>query len=328
MDLREKNLLIPGGSGMIGRELVSLLVDKGCKNITVVSLDDNVNLPEGVKFVKSDLRSFDNCMEICKGVDVVFSLIGIKGSPKMMQERPADFMVPGLQFNTNLMEAAMRNNVEWYMYTSSVGVYETADVEVLREDDVWKTFVSKNDWHGGWAKRMGELQADAYSIQYKRNNISIVRPGNVYGRYDNFDSENAMVIPSLINKAINSEDGTFSVWGDGATQRDFIHARDVARGMIYVVENKVTEPINLGSGEAISIKYIAETISDLTGKKISWDTSKPSGDSKRLLDMNRASSYGFNCQISIEDGIKDVIDWYTDNKSETESRYNSFKERK
>ena len=103
------------------------------------------------------------------------------------------------------------------MYTSSVGVYETADVEVLREDDVWKTFVSKNDWHGGWAKRMGELQADAYSIQYKRNNISIVRPGNVYGRYDNFDSENAMVIPSLINKAINSEDGTFSVWGDGAT---------------------------------------------------------------------------------------------------------------
>ena len=98
--------------------------------------------------------------------------------------------------------------------------------------------------------------------------------------------------------------------------------------MIYVVENKVTEPINLGSGEAISIKYIAETISDLTGKKISWDTSKPSGDSKRLLDMNRASSYGFNCQISIEDGIKDVIDWYTDNKSETESRYNSFKERK
>ena len=150
----------------------------------------------------------------------------------------------------------------------------------------------------------------------------------MYGRYDNFDSENAMVIPSLINKAINSEDGTFSVWGDGATQRDFIHARDVARGMIYVVENKVTEPINLGSGEAISIKYIAEIISDLTGKEISWDTSKPSGDSKRLLDMNRARSYGFNCEIPIEEGIKDVIEWYTDNKAITESRYNSFKERK
>tara|TARA_R110002020_G_scaffold223978_1_gene433358 strand:- start:4949 stop:5992 length:1044 start_codon:yes stop_codon:yes gene_type:complete len=328
MNLKNKKILIPGGSGMIGRELVNLLVEKGCNNITVASLDQNVELPPGVNFTRIDLRDFENCMSVCKNMDIVFSLIGIKGSPKMMQERPADFMVPGLQFNTNLMEAAMRSNVEWYLYTSSVGVYETHNVEVLKEDDVWKTFVSKNDWHGGWAKRMGELQADAYAIQYNRKNISIVRPGNVYGRYDNFDSDNAMVIPSLISKAINSDDGAFSVWGDGRTERDFIHARDVARGMIYVVENEVTEPINLGSGTAISIKQIAEIISDETNKKIVWDTTKPTGDSRRLLDMSRAKSHGFQCQISIKEGIQDVIEWYNENKNQTTTRYNSFKEEK
>jgi GDP-L-fucose synthase len=227
-----------------------------------------------------------------------------------------------------MMEAAMREKVDWYLYTSSVGVYETEGVEVLKEDDVWKTFVSKNDWHGGWAKRMGELQVDAYAIQYKRDNISIVRPGNVYGRFDNFDAENAMVIPSLISKAVNSNDGTFSVWGDGRAERDFIHARDVARGMIHVVKNEVTKPINLGSGEAISIKSIAEAIARETNTKIEWDLSKPVGDSRRLFDMSRARSYGFECEVDIERGIKDTIKWYNENKTQTRSRYNSFKEKK
>ncbi len=291
-------------------------------------MDDEVDLPAGIEYVKSDLRYFQNCIDVCRGIDVVFSLTGIKGSPKMMLEQPADFLVPGLQFNTNMMEAAIRSNVEWYMYTSSVGVYETEGVEVLREDDVWKTFVSKNDWHGGWAKRMGELQADAYAIQYKKNNISIVRPGNVYGRHDNFDSENAMVIPSLVSKAINSTDNTFSVWGNGAAQRDFIHAADVARGMIYVVENEVTEPINLGSGIPISIKSIAEIIAKETQTEIIWDTSKPTGDSKRLFDMSKAASFGFECEITIEEGIRDVIAWYKKNKFLSKNRYNSFKEKK
>jgi GDP-L-fucose synthase len=259
-------------------------------------------------------------------MDVVFNLVGIKASPKILAEKPASSFVPHLQFNTNTMEAAMKNNVEWYMYTSTVGVYETEDVEILTEDDVWLTFPSKNDWFGGWAKRMGELQAQAYEIEYKRKNISVVRPGNVYGRYDNFDPENAMVIPSLISKAVNSKDGYFSVWGDGKTQRDFIHARDVARGMLYCVEKEITEPINLGSGEAYTIKSIAEIIAELTNTKIKWDTTKPSGDSKRLLDMTRAKLYGFESEMTLRDGIEDVLNWYMENKEFTKSRYNTFEE--
>jgi len=323
--LKGKKVMVTGGSGMIGRELIDLLLEKEC-DLYVASIDNDVDLPKGVTFKYADLRDFQNCMEVMEGIDVVFNLVGIKASPKILAEKPASSFVPHLQFNTNTMEAAMRNNVKWYMYTSTVGVYETKDKEILSEDDVWDTFPSKNDWFGGWAKRMGELQVDAYNIQYKTKKISIVRPGNVYGKYDNFDPENAMVIPSLINKAVESTDGTFSVWGDGMTQRDFIHAKDVARGMIHSVENKITEPINLGSGEAYTIKSVAEKIADITNTSIVWDTTKPAGDSKRMLDMTRAKSYGFECKISLEEGLKDTIDWFLNNKDLTKSRYNTFKE--
>ena len=200
MILKDKKVMITGGSGMIGRELIDLLLEKEC-DLYVASIDNDVDLPKGVRFKYADLRNFQNCMEVMKGIDVVFNLVGIKASPKILAEKPASSFVPHLQFNTNTMEAAMRNNVKWYMYTSTVGVYETKDKEILSEDDVWNTFPSKNDWFGGWAKRMGELQVDAYNIQYKTKKISIVRPGNVYGKYDNFDPENAMVIPSLIRKS-------------------------------------------------------------------------------------------------------------------------------
>ena len=195
---KNKKVLVTGGTGMIGRELVNLLLEKEAI-VSVASLEDNPVVPEGVSYVKADLTEFSTCMRVCEGKDYVFNVVGVKGSPKMCKEQPADFMVPMLQFNTNMMEAARRAGVKWYLFTSSVGVYHPA--EVFKEDDVWKTFPSNNDRFAGWAKRIGELQAEAYKIQYDWNCISIVRPANVYGPYDNFDPENAMVIPSLIRKA-------------------------------------------------------------------------------------------------------------------------------
>ena len=239
----------------------------------------------------------------------------------MCKEQPADFFVPMMQFNTNMMEAAFRSGVEWYLYTSSVGVYQPA--EVFKEDDVWETMPSKNDWFAGWAKRMGELQAQAYSVQYGWDKVSIVRPANVYGAYDNFDPDNAMVIPALIRKA--HENDTLSVWGDGSPIRDFIHARDVALGMIHMVENKVTQPVNLGSGEGIKIKRIAEAIANYFDKDIEWDITKPTGDSRRVFDMTRAKSCGFEPLISIEDGISETIEWYLQNKENIDKRFNAFK---
>lgn len=321
---KNKKVLVTGGTGMIGQQLCKLLVELDSK-VTVASLDDPLRSPFNTLFKKIDLRSFQNCEEIVNGHEIVFHLAGIKGSPKMTAERPASFFVPTIQFSLNMMEAARRAGVKNYLFTSSVGVYQPTDF--FKEDQVWTTFPSPNDKFAGWAKRICELQAEAYFIEYGWKNISIVRPANVYGEYDNFDPQNAMVIPSLIYRALN-ETGPLKVWGDGSAIRDFIHAKDVAIGMIKCVEKGITEPINLGSGGGVTIKEVAETIAKLTNKEIIWDTSQPSGDKIRVMDCNRAKSYDIKTSISLEKGIRQTIDWYKKNKVLADARYNAFTESK
>ena len=322
--INNSKVLVTGGTGMIGRYLVDMLLEKKCQ-VRVVSLDEPEGLPNSVDFLKLDLTNMENCLKACKDQYYVFNLIGIKGSPKMSRERPASFMVPMLMFNTAMMEAAMRSNIKWYMYTSSVGVYFPS--ETFKEDDVWKTFPSEHDKFPGWAKRIGELQAEAYGIQNGKKNMSIVRPVNVYGKWDNFDPKSTMVIPSLINRIVSGET-PLTVWGDGTSIRDFIHAKDCARGMIHVVENCVTEPVNLGSGAGITIKELAETIRNTYDESIPiiWDVSKPKGDHKRIMSTLRAESYGFKCKITLKDGIQETMDWYSKNKEVYKKRNNYFKD--
>lgn len=320
-----KKVLVTGGSGLIGRPLVEQLIQNNAQ-VTVASLDHPSRVPQGVIFKQIDLREFSSCMEVCKDQEIVFQLAGVKGSPAMTAKRPASFFVPTLMFSINMMEAARRTGVERFLFTSSVGVYSPA--EIFYEDEVWKTFPSPNDRFAGWAKRMGELQADAYKIEYGWDKISIVRPANVYGPHDNFDPANAMVIPSLIKRAMSGEK-PLTVWGDGSPIRDFIHARDVARGMLLAVEKGINKPINLGSGTGVTIKEIAEIVAaNIPGGPIElkWDITKPKGDAKRLMDMTRANSYGFAPEISIEDGIKETIAWYAANHHEDKTRYNAFTE--
>jgi GDP-L-fucose synthase len=275
-------------------------------------------MPTEITFKKVDLRDFNGCKEICIDQDYVFNLVGIKCSPKVTLEQPADIMGPMMQFNTNMLEAAMQANVKWYLYTSTVGVYTPA--EVFYEDDVWKGYPSPNDWYGGWAKRMGELQCEAYEKQYGEGKCSIVRPANVYGPYDNFDTKNAMVVPSLIRKAY--ENDIIEVWGDGSAIRDFIHAKDVARGMIFVVENKITKPVNLGSGTGVTIKELADIVAEYFNKPVKWLTDKPSGDAKRIFSMERANSYGFYPEVSIKEGVESAIKWFILNKDVVDKRFN------
>jgi GDP-L-fucose synthase len=318
---KDKKVLITGGGGMIGRSLINQLIDKECK-IYVADLTTPTDLPEGVEHLQVDLRFFDNCMDICKGMNYVFHLAGVKGSPQMAKEQPVDFMVPMLQFNTNMIQAAFEAKVDWFLYTSSVGVYSPADV--FFEDSVWSTFPSPNDKYAGWAKRMGELQTETYKIQYGFDRFSIVRPANVFGSHDNFNPANAMVIPSLIRKAQENE--ILEVWGDGTPIRDFIYAEDVAKGMIFAVQNKITKPMNLGSGIGYTIKEVVDLVVKYSGKdlEVKWLSDKPNGDQKRLFDMSTSKSYGWEIEIGLEDGIKKTTEWYLNNKEILDKRYNPF----
>jgi GDP-L-fucose synthase len=322
---KNKNILVTGGTGMIGIPLVKMLLEFGA-NVTIASLDDKKLAPKGSVFFKADLRDFKNCLKLCKNKDIVFHLAGVKGSPLMTKVKPASFFVPTLTFSLNMMEAARRCNVPKYLFTSSIGVY--APAKVFLEEHVWKTFPSPNDRFAGWAKRMCELQAEAYKIEYKWKNISIVRPANVYGPYDNFDIDNAMVIPSLIRKASESKK-KMHVWGDGSPVRDFIFADDVARAMLIILKKGINEPINIGSGKGHTIKEIANFIAKKIKNgplEIIFDTNKPSGDQKRLMNVDKLKRIGFKPKVNIRQGLLKTIEWYEKNKKEKFTKFNSFKE--
>ncbi len=313
---------------MIGSPLVELLINEDAR-VTIASLDDPSRAHPRATFLHLDLREPKNCLAACQNMDYVFNLFGVKGSPIMNQKRPGTFFFTTIIVNTNLMEAARQAEVKGYLYTSSVGVYPPA--EVFHEDDVWKGFPSENDKFPGWAKRMGELQAEAYKIEFGWEDITIIRPPNVYGPRDNFDSENAMVIPSLIKRAVEaSETGQpLTVWGDGSPERDFIHAKDVALGMLLAAQYGAGGIYNVGNGTTYTIRQLVETIVKYMPSKVEivWDTSKPSGDRKRLMDTSRIQAIGFRPEISLNEGIKETIQWYLENRTATKNRYDVFDQR-
>jgi len=158
-----KKILVTGGTGMIGRALVEMLIRHGA-NVRIASLDDPERAHPQAEFCRINLLKFDDCAAVAQGMDMVFHVAGIKGSPAMTAKKPASFFVPLLLMNTNMMEAARKAGVPRYLFTSTVGVY--APAPVFHEDDVWKAFPSENDRFAGWAKRMGELQAEAYKIEF------------------------------------------------------------------------------------------------------------------------------------------------------------------
>ena len=297
-----KNCLVTGGTGMIGREIAILLANAGA-HVRVVSLD-KVNIHGSIEHVYGDLTDFEFCKEQTRDMDCVFHVAGIKGSIKVTVENPASFFVPLLMFNTNVLEASRLNKVPKLVYTSSIGAYSASEIFIESEEE---DLAPPMDMYPGWAKRMAEMQIQAYRTQYGLENYSVVRPCNVYGPGDNF-GEWSMVIPSLIKKA--HENDVIEVWGDGSPIRDFIHCRDVANGMIHMVENGVTTPVNLGSGLKTSIKDIATIISKYTNKPLKFNVSRNCGDSKRLMDMSRSTQCGFTPSISLEDGIIETIEWY------------------
>jgi GDP-L-fucose synthase len=307
---------------MIGREIASILINAEA-NVRVISLDKLI-IHDKVDHVYGDLTNFDFCKEQTKDMDCVFHVAGIKGSVKVTLEKPASFFVPLLMFNTNVLEAARINNVKKLVYTSSIGAYSSKEIFVESDDEDQGPPM---DMYPGWAKRMAEMQIKAYQIQYDLEDYSIVRPCNVYGPGDNFDPENAMVIPSLMSRIRSGED-PMRIWGDGSAIRDFAFARDVAEGTIqalfYGTKGKY---LNLGSGKAVTIKELVETLSSFLDFKYEFDTSKSSGWPKRLMDISLAKEMiGYNPSTSLEDGLKETWEWFLNNRDEHKFKKNYFKE--
>lgn len=293
-----KLVVVTGSEGLIGKELCILLKKEGA---TVIETD----IKNGF-----DLTYYTMCDAITYNIDYVFHLMGIKGSPKRTEEKPLDFFVPMVQANTNMIEAARKNKVKRFLYTSSIAVLNP-----------------ETDFYPSWAKLTGEHQIEALRKQEPDGmKCCVVRPANVYGKFDNFNTEFPMVITALIKKALHPDsehmwyrDATgkeyfgpsnmWEVWGDGTQQRDFVNAKDVARCMMICMEKMPQTPINIGSGELTSIEEIAEIIAKETKTKYYFNKAGPTGGQVRGMDIQETLKLGWKPKVKIKDGIKEVIKW-------------------
>ena len=194
----------------------------------------------------------------------------------------------------------------------------------MKEENVWKDFPSEHDKYAGWAKRMGELQVEAYSKEYTFNGLHVVRPANIYGPHLNFNPKNSMVVASLIKRIIDNENPLI-VWGDGSCR--ICICEDVAN-YDKSCSKKYVKPINIGSGKGTTIKKLLLTILNskyISNKsKIIFDTKKQSGDKKRVLDTKLAKKFKINNSTSLKIGIDKTIKWYLNNKDQLNKKYNHF----
>lgn len=318
---RDKNVLVTGGTGLIGRQIIRILVDAGA-NVRVVSLD-RINVHPKADHVLGDLTNFDLCKDLTQDMDFVFHVAGIKGSVEVTKSKPASFFVPLLMMNTNVLEACRINKVQKVLYASSIGAY--ASGEVFKETD--DAYGEPMDMFPGWAKRMAEMQVQAYGIQYGLDNFAIVRPCNVYGPGDNFDPDNAMVIPALMHRIRNGED-PLRVWGNGSAVRDFAYSEDVAKGMILALYHGTNSRfVNLGSGRGYSIRELVEALHGFIPFSYEFDTTKSGGFPRRVMDISLAQEkLGYQPETLLEDGLKKTWTWYLENEDEHLRKQNYFTE--
>ena len=318
---RNKKVIVTGGTGMIGRFVVKKLCDFGSV-VTVVSLD-KYNCEKRAQHIIGDLTDFTFCKKITKNHDYAFHIAGIKGSIKVTIEKPASFFVPLIMMNTNFLEACRLNNIKRLVYTSSIGAYSKS--EIFREEN-YNAAEPPMDIFPGWAKRMAELQVQSYKKQYDLKNYFIVRPCNVYGPGDNFDPENAMVIPSLISK-IFKKTNPIIIWGDGSSIRDFAYAEDVAEGVILSMFNGTGkfDFLNLGSGKEYSIKDLLKTFSSFIKFEYKFDNTKDVGFTKRVMSIKNAKKIiGYKPKTSLLVGLKKTWEWFLKNKDQNSMRHNYF----
>jgi GDP-L-fucose synthase len=218
------------------------------------------------------------------------------------------------------MHEAWKRSIEKFVAIGTICAYPKFTPVPFKEEDLWNGYPEETNAPYGLAKKMLLVQSQSYRQQYGFNSIFLL-PVNLYGPGDNFDPASSHVIPALIRKcvqAVDEESQEIEVWGDGSPTREFLYVEDAAEGILLATEKyNDSEPVNLGSGFEISIKELVHLIADLTGYQgtFRWDTSKPNGQPRRCLDTNRAQKFfGFKAQVTFEEGLKNTIAWYQENK--------------
>lgn len=305
MLLKNKKIVVTGGTGFVGSHLVKNLVEK--RHVD----PKNMVIPRSAD---CDLRLISNARKALKGADVVFNLACNVGGSGYSRLHPATQCYNALLIALQVIEAAKEQGVEKIVMISSTCAYPEDAPQPFKEENLYGGLPNPSLDGYGMAKRMTAFLTDIYNREYGLNAIVVV-PNNAYGPGDNFDLKTGHVIPSLIRRCLTEEE--LVVWGDGTPTRDFLYVEDFAEGVILAAEKLNTpKPVNLGSGKEVSIKKLVELIVELTGFKgsVKFDKSKPQGQIKRAVDINKARKLlGFKPRWSLEQGLEKTIQWYKKN---------------
>lgn len=310
-----KKVLVTGGTGFIGSYVCEFLLKLGA-NVRATSKSGNLEnikkIKKEIEVVLSDLTDFQQALKACRKEEIVLNLASRVAGIQFNITHPAEMFRANVQIAQNVIEAALINNVERFLMVSSACVYPREAGIPNREEEGFLNDPEPSNLGYGWSKRVNELLGRFYSQEYGMK-VAIVRPFNAYGPRDNFDPQYSHVIPSLIKRIYEAEN-PLVVWGSGKQTRSFLFAEDFARGLLMATEKyAVTDVINLGSEEEISIESLAKLIVRLSGKKteIKFDKSKPDGQPRRSCNTEKArKKIGFTAKIKLEEGLRRTLEWY------------------
>lgn len=301
-----RRFMVTGGSGFLGRFLVDGLRDRGAGDVFVPrSREYDLRERDAIERAFADARP-----------DVVIHAAAVVGGIGANQEHPGQFFYDNAIMGIQMIEAARRHGIEKTVVVGTVCAYPKFTPPPFSEDELWNGYPEETNAPYGLAKKMLLVQQQAYRQEYGTSGIFLL-PANLYGPGDNFDPASSHVIPALIRKFVIAQEageGEVAVWGTGNASREFLYARDAAEGILLATERyDDPDPVNLGTGDEITIRELAETIARVTGftGQLGWDTSKPDGQPKRRLETTRAEArFGFRAATPFEVGLRETVEWY------------------
>lgn len=314
MNLSDKRIVVTGGAGFLGKHVLSQLQARHCQHVLV---------PRSRDF---DLRKEDDIVHMLQtfAPDIIIHLAAVVGGIGANQKNPGKFFYDNLMMGTQLMEQARLFGVKKFVAIGTICSYPKFAAVPFREEDLWSGYPEETNAPYGLAKKMMLVQSQAYREQYGFNSIYLL-PVNLYGPHDNFDLESSHVIPAIIRKCLEAKEQNrdeIVLWGTGNVTREFIYVEDAARAIVLATQRyDSSDPVNIGSGEEMTIRELAETIQKLCGYegRIVWDASKPDGQPRRKLATDKATAaFGFTASTPLLSGLQQTIDWYRRHRRDEE----------
>lgn len=305
MSSRYKRILVTGAHGFLGHHIVPELRKTFAAEFVCPTRADYDLLEPGVPArMLADIQP-----------DAVVHLAAKSGGIIDNKKRPADYFYDNLAMNTAVFDASFKAGVKKFLTLMGGCSYPSNATSPIGEDQMWNGLPQIESAGYSTAKKMLLIQSWAYRVQHGFNSVVLI-PGNVYGEWDNFNLEQAHVIPAMIRKYVEAQEAgrpTMTAFGTGRPTRDFVYAGDVAATIPWFLEHyDSSEPVNISAGRRISIRELADTVKKATGfaGEIVWDSSKPDGQIDKIFDVRRLNALGLSCDTTLEAGLQRTTAWF------------------